>query len=42
MYGIRAMTISDNDEIDEAVQALLAGEKSFLLQCLVSPDEAAV
>ena len=26
----------------EAVQALLAGEKSFLLQCLVSPDEAAV
>ena len=42
VYGIRAMTISDNDEIDEAVQALLAGEKSFLLQCLVSPDEAAV
>ncbi len=42
VYGIRAMTISDNDEIDEAVQALLAGEKSFLLQCLVSPDEPAV
>ncbi|MDD3192825.1 MAG: biosynthetic-type acetolactate synthase large subunit [Oscillospiraceae bacterium] len=42
VYGIRAMTLSDNDEIDEAVDALLAGEKSFLLQCLVSPDEPAL
>lgn len=42
VYGIRAMTISDNSEIEEAVQALLSAEKSFLLQCLVSPDEPAV
>ena len=41
VYGIRAMTISDNSEIEEAVQALLSAEKSFLLQCLVSPDEPA-
>lgn len=42
VYGIRSMTISENDEIDNAVQALLSDEKSFLLQCLVSPDEPAV
>ena len=42
VYGIRTMTISENDEIDNAVQALLSDEKSFLLQCLVSPDEPAV
>lgn len=41
VYGIRSMTIGDNDEIDEGLDALLSGEGSFLLQCLVSPDEPA-
>ncbi len=41
VYGIESMTISDNSQIEEAVEALLAGEQSFLLQCLISPDEPA-
>ena len=41
VYGIPAMTVSQNSEIDRAAEALLSARGSFLLQCRVSPDEPA-
>lgn len=41
VYGIKSATIRQNDEIPDAVGRLFLEEESFLLECIISPDEPA-
>jgi len=38
-YGIKAMRISSNEEVDAAIRTLLAADEPYLLECMVSAKE---
>jgi acetolactate synthase-1/2/3 large subunit len=41
-YGFKAEKITDNTQIDEALGRLLANDETYLLECIVDPEELTV
>jgi acetolactate synthase-1/2/3 large subunit len=39
-FGINALSITDNSEIESAVNRMMNSQGAFILECIVSPDEA--
>ncbi|QNU66854.1 biosynthetic-type acetolactate synthase large subunit [Ruminiclostridium herbifermentans] len=41
-YGFSAERITDNSQVDSALDRLLADDKTYILECIVDPEEATV
>jgi acetolactate synthase-1/2/3 large subunit len=41
-YGFSAERITDNSQVDSALNRLLADDKTYILECVVDPEEATV